>query len=139
MAFNINKVELGTISHGTLRPQDLAAAFLSHAQWLEIDVDEELERDAEAVADDSFTGDAAEVLIGLGDLIDESLPVFLYFGTHEGDGSDWGIWGVEWYGEELVAALLRVYQTENSEIHQHVDALLDALDAALQQIGNEHL
>lgn len=133
---NIERVELGTVSSGTLRPQDLAAAFLSHAQWLEIELDEELVRDAEAVIDDSFTGDGAEVLIALGDLIDESLPNFLRFGTHEGDGADWGIWGDDRYSDELVEALLDVEKAKEGDSNDNeIAALTLALDLALEQIS----
>jgi len=141
MTFDSNKVELGTVSHGTLRPQDLAPAFANYALYIGIDVSQELIDAAEAIYNDTYEGeDAAEVLIELGDLIDEALPTFLRFGTHEGDGADWGIWAVDWYSEELVEALLQVEKAREGDSNDaEIEALTEALDAALAQIGDEHL
>lgn len=137
---DINKVEIGSISTGTLRPQDLASAFVNYALYLGIDLPEGMENDVEAIVNDVFEHDAAEVLVALGDLIDEALPTFLYFGTHEGDGADWGVWAVDWYSEELVEALLGVEQARVGDSNDNeIAALQFALDAALEQIGDEHL
>ena len=134
---NIERVELGTVSHGTLRPQDLAPAFANYALYIEIDVPQELIDAAEAIYNDTYEGeDAAEVLIELGDLIDNELPDFLRFGTHEGDGADWGVWGDEKYSEELIDALLEVEKAREGDSNDgEILALTEALDLALEQIG----
>ena len=133
---NINNIELGTVSHGTLRPQDLAPAFANYALHIGIDVPQELIDAAEAIYNDTYEGDAAEVLIELGDMIDDALPEFLRFGTHEGDGADWGVWGDDDYSEELVDALLAVAKAEDGgSADDHIAALQEALELALEQIS----
>jgi len=132
---NINKLQLGTVSHGTLRPEDLAVAFLSTAQHLEVDLPDGIENDVEAIVNGVFEHDAAEVLIEIGDRIDDALPSFLRFGTHEGDSSDWGIWGDERFSEELVEALLEVEKAREGDSNEgEILSLQMALDLALEQL-----
>ena len=139
MSIDISKITIGTVSHGTLRPEDLAAAFLQHARFLGIDVPEELAKDAEAIANDTYLDeDAAEVMIELGDLIDDGLPSYLRFGTHEGDASDWGVFGDERYSEELIDALLGVDEAaEGDSSDGEIAALRLALDLALGQLRDQ--
>lgn len=90
----------GTIFHGTLRTQDLIPAFagalrdvnpaayaqLISAAWIP----------AHAIEDDDAdwwdSEDAQWVLEDLMERLEESAPEGHYFGTLEGDGSDFGFW-----------------------------------------------
>ena len=98
---------LGTISHGTLRSEDLletfadelarlnrgsekspgAAALIAEAR----ETRECLENDPDCV-DVDIREAASEVIAELIDALHEFAPPFCYFGAHEGDGSDFGFW-----------------------------------------------
>ena len=67
--------QLGSISTGTLRPEDLAPVF----------IEELLSRGVDA-------GDVPEDMDGLYNALDNICPPFVYFGTLEGDGADFGFW-----------------------------------------------
>lgn len=87
---------LGTVSHATVRPEDLIPAFLEEAYSLHA-------TDAEAKALGAIrkrmktpgyytTEDADLDLEQLFDLLNEAAPAGYYFGSHPGDGSDYGFW-----------------------------------------------
>ena len=104
--------QLGSISTGTLRQQDLLSAFaqtLSSLEstkfYAEVGPDSlelyhgsELVRQAPAMLDalDNTTAVSnpyvAEYLDWLTDALQEYCPPFVYFGTLEGDGADFGFW-----------------------------------------------
>jgi len=104
--------QLGSISTGTLRQQDLLSAFaqtLSSLEstkfYAEVGPDSlelyhgsELVRQAPAMLDalDNTTAVSnpyvAEYLDWLTDALNELCPPFVYFGTLEGDGADFGFW-----------------------------------------------
>jgi hypothetical protein len=94
---------IGTISHGTMRSEDLIETFSDelreHAsengstqaycnllesceQWLSAD-SEWQEQAAEL---------GANLVSDLFDALNEFAPSYCYFGAHEGDGSDYGFW-----------------------------------------------
>jgi len=96
----------GTISHGTLRPQDLIPAFLEALRTLNPAAYDQLmfgsghpPIPAYALEDEDaewwHSEDASWVLESLGDALDESAPEGHYFGAHEGDGSDFGFWPID--------------------------------------------
>lgn len=98
--------QLGTIIHGTLRPQDLIPAFL---ECLRFDCNDPKLAD---FINTMIPSDAISTLLSGDDthpwwdseecsaVLNEDLcralhghaPPWCYFGTHEGDGSDWGFW-----------------------------------------------
>ena len=84
---------LGTISHGTLRSEDLLAAFADELEYLckanDLPVDG-LVQEARDVDPDSDAG--SEIVNELIDALNEFAPPYCYFGAHEGDGSDFGFW-----------------------------------------------
>ena len=104
--------QLGSISTGTLRQQDLLSAFAQKLSSLEstrfyaeVGPDSlelyhgsELVRQAPAMLNalDNTTAVSnpyvAEYLDWLTDALQEYCPPFIYFGTLEGDGSDFGFW-----------------------------------------------
>ena len=103
------KVELGSISTGTLRNEDLLPAFrnelhnLSDGQhplvelfdrtvetepwldWYSVDI-----RLADIAPEDQEY--ASELVNDLMDALNEYAPPHTYFGAHEGDGADFGFW-----------------------------------------------
>jgi hypothetical protein len=97
---------LGTISHGTLRPQDLLRTFAAELNRLmpfnQFAMTEEARGFADILDGEPTNKDwqvAGEMLI---DLEDELSTIAAregnyYFGTTEGDGSDFGFWEYEEY------------------------------------------
>ena len=102
----MTQFQLGSVSHGTLRPQDLMPAFLSALA----DLRQPIPGNIEATKYMEYVGDmfttaaideddefwvSEEVQFDMDDLIEalnNNLPPFVYFGTLEGDGSDFGFW-----------------------------------------------
>ena len=103
----MTQFQLGTISHGTLRTQDLLPAFLETltARGGEIPKDLECGTHIEYLNcpwlgttacddDDKFwdSEDAMWDMEALTDALQTLCPPFVYFGTLEGDGADFGFW-----------------------------------------------
>ena len=97
------KAQLGTIIHGTLRTQDLLRAFAYTLNELNDGRHSILFNDALSLAykldnledDDRVTElyDAADETVSqLFDALQDFAPADAYFGSHEGDGSDFGFW-----------------------------------------------
>ena len=92
------RFELGTVSHATLRPQDLVPAFLERLHSLEPETHASLLANFRCVAlsdDDSWweSEDCAHFLNeDLFDALNNCAPDYVYFGSHEGDGADFGFW-----------------------------------------------
>ncbi len=87
--------QLGSISSGTLRTLDLMEAFASEAEARCGDMatravsTAHIYLDPDAVVDDE---QVQETLDELRFLLEDSCPPFVYFGTLEGDGADFGFW-----------------------------------------------
>ena len=89
---------IGTISHATLQTGDLMIAFSEELNRLEPDHD--LVKEAEAIQtlwaagwNDIYDDEKARELVDeLQDALSEHAPPYCYFGTIEGDGSDFGFW-----------------------------------------------
>lgn len=92
---------IGTVSHGTARPEDLIEAFtaeLEHqmnrnAGWLypQSEYRDELV-DLIWSARKSIESDLQEYVNALIDMLSEFAPYYCYFGAHQDDGSDFGFW-----------------------------------------------
>jgi hypothetical protein len=136
MSINFNQI--GTVSAGTLRDKDLAPAFFEYATSIGAAVGAREAEAVQAVIDGTYEdGDPAEVIAGLMDAINTKLPSFLYFGAHEGDGADFGVWAADWIDDDLLHALLRVERMKDGGgRNDEVDALQDALDLALEALRN---
>jgi hypothetical protein len=83
-------LDLGTISHGTLRPQDLASALLDFSEYFSAELVAELS----AITEDEGRDEDVNSDV-IGDAIDalgEYAPPYCYVGFHEGDASDLGVW-----------------------------------------------
>ena len=79
--------QVGTVSHGTMRPEDLIPAFEAECRRVGVDLP------ADPV--DADHEDADEYLSELFDALDRECPEGFYVGAHCGDGSDLGVWPVE--------------------------------------------
>lgn len=88
---------IGSISHGTMRPEDLIPAFVDCADKLRLTRHQRvrlrrIQHDMKIAG--YYTNEAAdydlnEVLVTI---LDEYAPPFFYFGSHPGDGADYGFW-----------------------------------------------
>jgi hypothetical protein len=96
------KIQAGTVSHGTLRTGDLIGAFASelsrHTIYtnapLIVEANLWLDREASDMA--AYYEDAGPELVNaLIDALNDIAPEGMYFGAHEGDGSDFGFWHVD--------------------------------------------
>lgn len=110
MSRRARPIEVGTISHGTLRAHDLYRAFRDALRDHAPDAFDKLYRPAvgyrpttivhaEANAATPQSGfweseDADEAVDMLFVALSKLAPEGLYFGTHEGDGSDFGFWPI---------------------------------------------
>lgn len=98
---------LGTISEGTLCPEDIIPALLDALDGLRLASEDrkavwrlaaewnshDPETDLSAVELDDF--DPQEILADLEDLASRYTPAFCYYGTLEGDGACFGVW-ISW-------------------------------------------
>lgn len=106
--------EPGSVSHGTMREEDLIPTFCCRLEELamenypledNVDVDSvnhlEKVKEIRGRIDESCEGlyygseDAGYDLESLFDALDEYAPEGYYFGSHPGDSSDYGFWQCE--------------------------------------------
>jgi hypothetical protein len=93
------KVQIGSVSTGTLRTEDLLEAFAAELDRLRntSQVHYRLVFDSQNRyylddGRDEREEEAAELVNELIDALQEYAPPFVYFGTLEGDGADFGFW-----------------------------------------------
>ena len=119
--------ELGTVIHATMRPQDLVPAFLDKLHSLEPETHARLLTDFRCIAlsdDDPWwdSEDCAHFLNeDLFDALNNCAPDYVYFGSHEGDGSDFGFW-INWEAvEEAIhgGELLQVNDRNKNSLKMH--------------------
>ena len=75
----------GSVSHGTMRPEDLIPIFLQYVEQYAPD----------QIPENAFFTDTEEdnrLLDELFEVLDGISPPNCYFGSHPGDGSDYGWW-----------------------------------------------
>jgi len=83
-------VEIGTVSHGTMRLEDLIPTFIGTLTVHGAFVPAGIPTDGD---DDYYASEKAQWdLDALFDALDEIAPDGCYFGAHPGDGSDYGFW-----------------------------------------------
>ena len=90
---------IGTVSHATLRTQDLADSFLAvlkqfdEPKYNEIESEYPLFTDSEDESEYWQSEESSWVLNGvLFDAMNDIAAPYTYFGATEGDGSDFGFW-----------------------------------------------
>ena len=88
--------QLGSISTGTLRTEDLLAAFHSTIESLQAQQAKD-EGTPIVLADDGYMDSNEpysdeELLTIYTEQLESFCPPFVYFGTLEGDGADFGFW-----------------------------------------------
>lgn len=102
----------GSVSSGTMRPEDLIPCFVDTLDSLLRDQPRsfkrgkyrKLIREADAMkdyGDDSYQG----LLDELFDALNEFAPPYAYFGAHPGDGADYGFWLSEDFPSDMFDGL----------------------------------
>jgi hypothetical protein len=93
-------LDLGSVSTGTLRTEDLLPAVLTalDPRWIHLSRGERatvqrIDREYRAVGGDD--DDADDDLQDLYDIADNHCPDYCTFGSHPGDGADIGVWPIE--------------------------------------------
>ena len=91
-----NYLPLGTISHGTMREEDLIPAFLDALESVDPGKAQQFQDEYAKLGGgdeeqrEEFLSDFCWET--LSNALDEHTPPFTYFGANEGDGSDYGVW-----------------------------------------------
>jgi len=97
---------VGSVSSGTMRPEDLIPSFIWQLQHQE-PCHRERSKLCTAISkrmdeDNYFASEDADYdLDSLFDALNEYAPAYLYFGAHPGDGSDYGFWLSEGFAEDF--------------------------------------
>lgn len=95
----MNKIPVGTVSHGTLRNEDLIPDFFDALESYVPDKAQEIKSDKDYYYILEFghydTETAYYLLEDLIDCLNDIAPEGYYFGAHIGDGSDFGFWPIE--------------------------------------------
>lgn len=106
----------GSISSGTMRTEDLLDAFASELEYQvqrnakewcsdpgRVRRDDYLSLAAQAQNVEDFDSDeASELVEELLNVLNEFAPSYAYFGSHPGDGADYGFWLHEGIEEDFV-------------------------------------
>jgi hypothetical protein len=122
------KPTLGTVSHATLRTEDLIDAFSDELSAIvcakdRTESERELlslasawlgrEQDDEAPKQDIHEEEGSQLVNDLVDALNDHAPACTYFGAHEGDGSDFGFWP-SW---DAIDELPRIADPGEAEAH----------------------
>jgi hypothetical protein len=89
------KASFGSISTGTLLPDDLIPTFADELRRLRGALPRAIQRDIRGLVgmDEHDKSSAeSEILEALQYALDEYAPAYGYFGAHSGDGADFGFW-----------------------------------------------
>jgi hypothetical protein len=96
-----HKISFGTVQSGTMRNEDLIPAFMDELRWLDSEnitlseIDEKLNKmEDDQLSEYWNTEDADYDREALEDDLNnecENMP-YAYFGSHPGDGADFGFW-----------------------------------------------
>ena len=117
---------IGSISTGTLRPEDLLPTFARELERHAPDHAFVHEANATLVYDD---GDASELINEIQDALQEHCPPFVTFGAHPGDGADFGFWpDMDTLNEALVDPYFALIEGEIYQIPRDEEVLIKRND-----------
>jgi len=85
------EAKFGSVSSCTIRPRDLISEFASELRHLRGSLPRDLFDDIRRLRDCDGE-DAHMVVDSLFDALNDYAPAYGYFGTHPGDGADYGFW-----------------------------------------------
>jgi hypothetical protein len=90
----MRKLVLGTVIEGTMRDEDLIPAFVDEILYYDPEDSFALEID-EAINNNTYDFNSERAMYDVNDLMDrlnDFADPYTYFGSHPGDGSDYGFW-----------------------------------------------
>jgi len=87
----MRKIQIGSVSTGTLRTEDLLNAVIGEIKYLEIPGTQEILDEASAITDFDAEN-SVFILEELFEKLNEYAPPHMQFGAHDGDGADFGWW-----------------------------------------------
>lgn len=129
---------IGTISHGTLRTEDLLPAFAEELEYYTHRNREELgaaetERLLALVNEAAayyaeHEEDADELIDELRIELDQFAPPYCYFGALDGDGTDFGFWPCMDVIEELPDVEACVFGEDAKSVNDHGNVTVYAAD-----------
>lgn len=93
------KVNMGSVSQGTYRTEDLIPAFVEKLK--EQKPLRQKHRELIAEIQESTDENQESAVEDLIDALNEYAPIYFYFGTHSGNDSDYGFWLEESFVEEF--------------------------------------
>lgn len=93
----MGKAVPGTVISGTMQNRDLIPAFIASLKDLDKDAAQEFEKSVpQDPTSEQWNSEAADnMLEDLFDALDAHAPEGCYFGSHPGDGADYGFWKFE--------------------------------------------
>ena len=139
------KANIGSISSGTMRPEDLIPTFISELrsqkltrqQYTAVCAIDKAQRRRDYYGNCRESDD----LDALFDLLDTFAPEYFYFGVHPGDGADYGYWLTEEW-EELLEENDGIKVSDTSEIPAdhvgHVAVVNDHGNITMYRRGRNH-
>ena len=140
------KAQFGSISHGTMRVEDLIPDFAYELRRLRGSLPRDLANDIRKcesawVNDEAYESED-EVLESLFDELNNYAPPYAYFGAHPGDGSDYGFWLSESMQEDFdglqvsdTGEVPRDYKGEVLHINDHGNmSLYAAVNGKLREV-----
>ena len=96
------QAEIGSISSGTMQPRDLIPAFADVLEGLDDDGNYSyaaLVAECTALTDEDYESNDEDTMDRIESILEELFyaldsfcPPYVCFGSHEGDGSDYGFW-----------------------------------------------
>ena len=96
---------IGRVSSGTMRPEDLIPEFAWELRNLRGSLPRDLSADIRKCERAWENGESFEfedeVLSDLFDALNDYAPPYCYFGSHPGDGADYGFWPIDGFEEDF--------------------------------------
>ena len=140
----MSKIQIGSVISGTMRKEDLIPCFVDEILWYDKNNELALEINPRSELEGYYNSDDSNY--DLESLFDElnnicDLPYF-YFGSHPGDGSDYGFWLSEFMESDFeglkVSDTSDVPENYNGEV-LHVNdhgntTLYDAINGKLTEV-----
>lgn len=87
---------IGTVSHATMRPEDLIPCFIEVLETLDTDKQYSsiIKEGKEIISNEKWDSEDTSMFLNedLWDALNSQSPPYCYFGAHPGDGSDYGFW-----------------------------------------------
>lgn len=120
-----------SVSHGTLRPQDLLWTFLDilkdTPEYAQLTCSNVIPSHAKEDEDAGWwEEEASYIMESLIETLNSYAPEGYYFGTHPGDGSDYGFWKTEEYEEQIGNITQIVHENrscEGNEIENFIELI----------------